>query len=123
VDRALSANERGILEFMLADPNIPDGDTLRAQIPYVRVVDGVPAMPSYLHLSVHGAPRARYPDGKLPVDAVVVDRSGDPTGFILIWVSGGYLSTVEHAWATDEMPLEFPPPSHLRQSDAKADRT
>jgi hypothetical protein len=80
-------------------------------------------MPTYLHLAVMpGVPPADCPDGKVPVDAVVVSRSGETTGFILVWTEGGYLSTIEHAWVTDEMPEEFPSPERLRLWDTKTGR-
>lgn len=108
---------------MLADPALPAGDALRAQIPHVRVVDGTPPMPTYLHLGVTpGAPPADCPDGKVPVDAVVESPSGETTGFILVWTEGGYLSTIEHAWVTDEMPDEFPSPERLRLWDPQTNR-
>jgi hypothetical protein len=52
MERHLTDAERGILEFMLADEDLCGGDALRAQIPHVRVVDGTPAMPTYLDLAV-----------------------------------------------------------------------
>ncbi len=123
MERELTALERGILDFMLADPALPAGDALRAQIPHVRVVDGTPPMPTYLHLGVTpGAPPADCPDGKVPVDAVVESPSGETTGFILVWTEGGYLSTIEHAWVTDEMPDEFPSPERLRLWDPQTNR-
>jgi hypothetical protein len=123
MERELTLLERGILDFMLADPALPAGDALRAQIPHLRVVDGTPSMPTYLHLGVTpSAPRADCPDGKVPVDAVVLSPSGEATGFILVWTSGGYISTIEHAWVTDEMPEEFPPPARLRRWDTESNR-
>lgn len=124
MERKLTLIERGILDFMLDDPALPAGDALRAQIPFLRAVDGTPAMPTYLHLGVTpGVPPADCPDGRVPVDAVVASPSGETTGFILVWTAGGYLSTIEHAWVTDEMPLAFPSPDRLRRRDARLNRT
>lgn len=123
MERELTPSERGILEFMLVDPGLPCGEALRAQIPHVLVVDGIPPMPTYLHLAVKsGAPRADCPDGVIPVHAVVESSSGEPTGFIMMWVEDGYLSTIEHPWLTDEMPEEFPPPGSLRRWDPATNR-
>jgi hypothetical protein len=123
MDRELTTAERGVLAFMLADPSLPAGDALRAQIPYVRVVDGVPSMPTYLHLAVTpGSPAADCADGTLPVDAVVESPSGMSTGTILVWTEGGYLSTIEFAWLTDEMPKEFPSEHRLRRWDPATGR-
>jgi hypothetical protein len=122
--RALTALERDILEFVLSDPNLPCGDALRAQIPYARVVDGMPAMPTYLHLAIkpEAAP-ADCPDGRVPVDVVVEAEPGETTGFMLVWTDAGYLSTLEHAWVADEMPTEFPRAEWLRLWDPATDRT
>ncbi|MEX0710355.1 MAG: hypothetical protein WD116_04025 [Chloroflexota bacterium] len=106
--RDLTSNERDLLGWLLDDPRIPDADALQAQIPFTQVVEGMPAMPTYLHLAVSGAPPATCKDGPLPGDAVAMSPSGEPTGFLILWVKDGYLESVEHAWMTDEMPQEFP---------------
>lgn len=112
--RELTVNERALLEWLLADPQIPDADALRAQIPFTRVVAGVPNLPTYLHLEVSGASPADCPDGVLPGDAVVESADGEATGFLMLWVKNGYLSFVEHPWVTDDMPTEFPSVDRLR---------
>jgi hypothetical protein len=114
--RDLTLNERALLECLLSDPQIPDADALRAQIPFTKVVAGVPNLPTYLHLEVVGAPPAACPDGVLPGDAVVESADGEATGFLMVWVKSGYLSFVEHAWVTDEMPAELPSVDRLRPS-------
>jgi hypothetical protein len=124
MERELTPLERGTLEFILDDPALAAGDALRAQIPFVRVVDGTPPLPTYLHLVVTpGVAPADCPDGKVPVDAVVESPSGETTGFILVWAEGGYLSTIEHAWVTDDMPAEFPPVDRLRCWNPTTGRT
>lgn len=112
--RDLTLNERALLEWLLTDPQIPEADALRAQIPFTKVVAGVPNLPTYLHLEVVGAPPAGCPDGVLPGDAVVESADGEATGFLMLWVSSGYLSFLEHPWVTDEMPAEFPSVDRLR---------
>jgi hypothetical protein len=114
--RDLTLNERALLEWLLSDPQIPDADALRAQIPFTKVVAGVPNLPTYLHLEVVDAPPAACPDGVLPGDAVVESADGEATGFLMVWVKSGYLSFVEHAWVTDEMPAELPSVDRLRPS-------
>lgn len=112
--RELTSNERGLVEWLLRDPRVPDAEALRAQIPFAQVVEGTPTLPTYLHLAVSGAQPAACKDGPLPGGAVVMSPSGEPTGFLDLWVRNGYLATVEHAWVTDEMPQEFPLPDSLR---------
>jgi hypothetical protein len=114
--RDLTLKERALLEWLLSDPQIPDADALRAQIPFTKVVAGAPNLPTYLHLEVVGAPPAACPDGVLPGDAVVESADGEATGFLMVWVKSGYLSFVEHAWVTDEMPAELPSVDRLRPS-------
>ena len=58
---------------------------------------------------------AHVPDGPQPVRAVALDGLGQTVGEVLVWVSDGYLSTIEYAWYTDEAPTELPPTSQLRQ--------
>lgn len=113
--RELTANERNLLEWLLRDTGITDAETLRAQIPFASVVEGVPAMPTYLHLAVTGASPAGIKDGPVLGNAtVVVSASGDPTGGLLLWVKNGYLESVEHYWFDGDMPLEFPAVEQLR---------
>jgi hypothetical protein len=78
-----------------------------------RVVEGTD-LPTDLELAVSGAPPAAVKDGPLPHGAVVISPSGEPTGFLDLWLKDGYLASVEHSWVTDEMPLEFPSPERLR---------
>src|SRR3989337_3534756 len=111
--RDLTSNERALLEWLLTDPQIPDADALRAQIPFTKVVAGVPTLQTYLHWEVVGAPPAACPDGVLPGDAVV-ESTDEATGFLMLWVKSGYLSSVEHPWVTDDMPAEFPSVDRLR---------
>jgi hypothetical protein len=103
------------LEWLLHDPQVPDANALLAQIPFTQVTDGTPNLPTYLHLSVSEPLPAACEDGALPGGAVVQDASGEPTGFLDLWVKDGYLETVEHSWVTDEMPQEFPSVEHLRR--------
>jgi len=115
VGRELTANERGLLEWLLDAAHLPDANALRAQIPFAQVIEGEPNLPTYLHLSVSGALPAACDDGHVPGGAVVEDPSGEASGFLDLWVRGGYLEAVEHSWVTDEMPQEFPSVEQLRR--------
>jgi hypothetical protein len=86
---------------------------LRAQVPFARVVEGGPALPTWLHLEVPGATPAVGKDGNV-AGCVVEDSSGEATGFLELWMEDGYLSALEHAWVTVEMPEEFPSVDQLR---------
>lgn len=123
MERELTPLERGILDFMLGHLDLPAGDALRAQVPHVRVLDGILSGPTFLELAVSPvAARADCPDGKVPVDAVIWSASGETTGFILVWTHGGYLVTLERTWVTDEMPEGFPALEQLRLWDPKTNR-
>jgi hypothetical protein len=124
VERELTVVERGVVDFMLADPGLPAGDALRAQVPHLRVIDGMFSMPTFLHLTVTpGVPPADCPDGKVPVDALVVSSSGERTGdFILLWTTGGYLSDLQLTWVTNEPPNGFQAPDRLRRWDGETGR-
>jgi hypothetical protein len=50
----------------------------------------------------------------VPVRAIVVGPGQDPTGEVLVWVTDGYLSTLEYAWYTDEPPQYLPLPADIR---------
>lgn len=115
MSRNLTANERALLEWLLDDPQIPDADALRAQIPVTTVTAGTPNLPSYLHLSLTGASPAECPDGPAGRGAVVENAAGEPTGGLILWVQHGYLASVEHWWVTDAMPEEFPSVEQLRR--------
>jgi hypothetical protein len=112
--RNLTSNERSLLEWLLGDSRITEAATLRAQIPHAYAVKGIPDLPTYLHLTVRGAPPANVDDGRLPGGAVVLSPSGEATGGLILWAASGYLESVEHWWVTDEMPLEFPSVDRLR---------
>lgn len=113
--RDLTSNELALLEWLLLDPEVPDADALRAQVRFAQVVEGEPRLPSIIHLSVAGALPASLNNGHVPGGAVVEDASGQPTGFLDLWVKDGYLSSIEHSWVTDEMPEVFPPVERLRR--------
>jgi hypothetical protein len=112
--RDLTSNERALLEWLLQDPRIPDVEALRAQIPLAQIVEGPESLRTYLDLAISGVSPAAVQDGPLPGTAVVMSPSGEPTGFLDLWVKDGYLASIEHSWFTEEMPQEFPTPDRLR---------
>ncbi len=111
--RTLSLNEHGVLLWVLCELGESEAAAvLHDQSRTVSVAGGLPTM---LELSVPAGTRgAPLPDGPLPVRAIVTGEAGGPIGEVLVWISGGCLSTIEHAWYTDEPPIGFPCPSVLR---------
>lgn len=113
--RELSLREEAALLWVLSEvaSSDPEGAAaLHGQVGAARVVGGAATM---LELRVPAdAAGASVPDGPLPVRAVSVDASGGPIGEVVVWVQGGRLTALEHAWYTDEPPDHFPRPSELR---------
>ena len=111
--RTLSLKEHGVLLWVLCEFGESESvAALHGQSNVVSVVGGLPTM---LELSVPaGTRRAQLPDGPLPVRAIVNDEAGGPIGEVLVWISEGYLSTIEYAWYTDDPPIGFPCPRMLR---------
>lgn len=111
--RTLSLREHAVLLWVLCELGESEAaEALEVQSRVVSVVGGLPTM---LELAVPMDVRTvPLPDGPLPVRAIATDEVGGPIGEVLVWVSGGYLSTMEYAWYTDDPPSDFPCPSVLR---------
>lgn len=108
--RTLAATEyeicRKILEAF-GDAN------LMVQLDHTEVVVGSP--PMHIDLVVNpGQPRSGRRDGPLPINTSVVSDAGTDYGEILIWITDGYLSGIEHPWWSDEMPAAWPAPTNVR---------
>jgi DNA-binding CsgD family transcriptional regulator len=111
--RDLAPHEREILLRMLEAASFAGASDLREQVPHTRVV--VENFPPFLHLDVLSfCPPSEFRDGHIPVVGYVEAPDGDHEGQLLIWVTGGYLSALEFAWVTDEMPDAMPPPECVR---------
>lgn len=113
MSRDLTPNERALLDWLLRESTSPDAKGLRSQIPFTRVVERRPALPTWLDFEVSGAAPALGKDGNV-AGCVVEDSSGEATGMLELWVKDGYLSALEHAWVTDVMPEAFPSVDRLR---------
>lgn len=113
MSRDLTPNERALLEWLLRESTSREADDLRAQIPFARVVEERPALPTWLHLEVSGATPAVGKDGNV-AGCVIEDSSGEVTGFLELWMEDGYLSALGHPWVTDVMPEAFPSVEQLR---------
>jgi hypothetical protein len=109
--RPLTRHERDALLLILAATSVSGSEELRGQVDETTVVGG----DTFLDLEVSGnASRSSFPDGHVPIRAYVDDADGEPVGEVLVWVKDGYLSSLEHAWTTDEAPAVFPHADRIR---------
>jgi hypothetical protein len=113
--RELAPRERDALVRILEAASFAGASELRGQVPDTRVVVG--DLPLLLDLEVESptaAPASALPDGPIPVRVLVEPPGEESVGELLIWVTKGYLSGLEFAWVTEEMPTELPPVDHLQ---------
>lgn len=95
-----------LLRHVLQDARVPGIAELMAQVELLGSALGPVTM---VQLGVlGGAPRSRYPNGPVQVDAEVADESGESVGELLIWVEDGFLATLEFSWWTDVAPSALP---------------
>jgi hypothetical protein len=114
--RELSANERATLRQILRGASFAGASALSEQIDRAKVVGGIPTL---LDLEVDGSAAASAaPDGPIPVEALVEGTDGAIEGMVMVWVTGGYLSALEYAWVTDEVPRGMPPAESIRAESA-----
>ena len=107
--RPLNASERAVLEHILS-VDFDGASALRGQLDHVEAVATWAAGSPSIDLRVRGpVARASLPDRLAPVDAQVLDPSGEYAGELLVWVEdGAVLTGLEYAWVTDEPPLCLP---------------
>jgi hypothetical protein len=108
--RVISDREREILAGFAAAWAAVDPDAAAPLQRQLALVEGATGdMSTYYDYRVPPPYPAIHPDGPIPVEVDVVDQSGEPVGLLLLWVKGGALGFLEHAWYLDEMPTELPP--------------
>jgi hypothetical protein len=101
-----------LLEYILGAVSFPGARELAGQVPDARVVGG---LPTFIDLEVdRSAPPGPLHDGPVPVRTFVESDGGEYVGELLIWVKDGYLSGLEFAWVTDEVPTSWPEPAKVR---------
>ena len=107
--RPLNSSERAVLERILS-VDFDGASALRGQLDRVEVVATWAAGSPSIDLVVREpVARASLPDRLVPVDAQVLDPSGEYTGELLVWVEdGAVLAGLEYTWVTDEPPLCLP---------------
>jgi hypothetical protein len=113
--RELAPRERDALTRILEAASFAGASELRGQVPDTRVVVG--DVPLFLDLEVESptaAPASALPDGPIPTRALVQPPDREPIGELLVWVTAGYLSGLEFAWVTEDMPTGLPPVDHLQ---------
>lgn len=109
--RSLTPTEQGVLTRILSEA-FEGAAELAAQVPSTSVVGGIPTLLDLGVLDSIGT--SPCPDGPIPVRVFVGDSDEQTEGEILVWVAGGYLSGLEYAWFTDDVPESFPPAERLR---------
>lgn len=89
--------------------DFPGSEELRCQLDNVEVVAQWGVGSVSVDLVVRGDfPVAPVPSGVAPVEATVVDQSGELVGEIILWTQSGALSGLEYAWYGDEPPAFLP---------------
>ena len=109
IPRPLTVPERAVLEHILS-VDFDGASALRGQLDRVEVVATWAAESPSIDLRVREPEqRASLPARLVPVDARVLDASGEYAGELLVWVEdGAVLAGLEYAWVTDEPPLHLP---------------
>ncbi|MEX2458308.1 MAG: hypothetical protein WD770_04930 [Actinomycetota bacterium] len=108
--RAASRHEQSLISHLLSI--YPDAEELLEQIHLVRVV-GDPASGLELHV-LPSAPKADIADGPVPVAGVVVGADGGYDGELWLRVVDGRLAELEVDWATEDLPVAWPPLERIR---------
>lgn len=111
--RRLTPDEYAVLDRILSAP-VGGLQQLRDQLAVTIVVKQWPGSPS-IDLSVdEKAPAADLSDGVVPVNAHVLDETGQYSGELIIWVTQGRLSGLEYSWITDLPPRQLPDIASVR---------
>lgn len=110
--KPLTEQVRELLRHVLSEADFPGSDELLLQASGVNVVGGPVTM---LDLRVSGPILASvFTDGPIPLSVIVLDSAGEAFGELLIWVNGGYLSSLEFAWWSDDPPDRLPTLDRVR---------
>jgi hypothetical protein len=106
MNRPLSAKEHNLLQLLIESLEPEIAEVLRSQLAETTVNGGKNTM---LELSVNPQmQKIEQNQGPLPIKALVNNDKNEPVGELLLWTTNGYLSQLEYAWYTDQMPDELP---------------
>jgi hypothetical protein len=108
--RHLTDEELTVLQALLA-PEFPGVLELRAQVSDAMVVGRCDCGCPTVNLQVPGSapPSSVVPKNRLaPYEGRVAALDGEPTGDIILFVDGGYLSCLEYVYYTDNAPPAWP---------------
>ena len=110
--RPLTEQVRELLRHVLGQADFPGSDELLQQASSVDIVGGPVTM---LDLRVTTPTSASsFTDGPIPLSVMVLDPAGVAFGELLIWVNGGYLSSLEFAWWSDDPSGQLPTVDRVR---------
>lgn len=114
--RPLSEAERRVLAHVLSI-EFAGASELRSQLDQVEVIAQWSLDSTSVDFRVRDA-TARSPQrvGIIPVNAHVLNESGDYVGELLVRLEDGVLAGLEYAWVTDDMPTVVPDIEQIRLS-------
>jgi hypothetical protein len=114
--RPLSEAERRVLRHVLS-MEFAGASELRSQLDQVEVIAQWSLDSTSVDFRVPNA-TARSPQrsGIIPLNAHVLNESGDYVGELLVWLEDGLLAGLEYAWVTDDMPTVLPDVEQIRLS-------
>lgn len=103
--------EKALIGHVLGMNDFAGRDALLLQVPFLVHVAGSEFMQDLAVLAE--IVRAPVASGPIPTRAIAVANDGRLVGEVLLWVTDGYLSTLEFAWYTDDRPEALPTPNQL----------
>jgi hypothetical protein len=108
--RPLSGAERSIIGALLAS-GFPGSEELRSQVPRSVVVGRCDCGCPTVDIEVPTAASRAVPltgSARAPVEGRVAPLGDEPVGELLLFVSDGYISSLEYVFYADTPPLEWP---------------
>jgi hypothetical protein len=114
--RPLSEAERRVLAYVLSI-EFTGASELRSQLDQVEVIAQWSLDSTSVDFRVRDATaRSSQRVGIIPVNAHVLDESGEYVGELLVWLEDGVLAGLEYVWITGDMPRVLPDIEQIRLS-------